>query len=134
MEGKPEEEHREPTSEQPPRTLATKGQESRIVHHGGPEILEMPLQRAHVQATPRKKALTRRHVVQQLLPHSCRWRWKHQKRGRHLLKLGQPCFGRKHHLERSVYQHAQILNSSGRVEVRLLPVDDNAQVPAQLEN
>ena len=49
------------------------------------------------------------------------------------LNWGKPCLGCKHLLKRSVYQYAQILNTSGRVEVRLLPAD-NAQVPAQLEN
>ena len=77
--------------------------------------------------------LQRSHVAQQLLPHA-RWGWRKQKRSHHFLKASQTSFRREHFLERSVYQHPQILDTSGRLEVRPLPVDNAPQIPAQLEN
>ena len=95
---------------------------SRVVHHGGPVVLEASLQWKRVSGLEEENSPVK--WCQQLLPHACWWCWKQQGGSHQLPKASRTSFWQEHLLEGCFYQHPQILDTSKWLKVGLLPVDN----------
>ena len=106
----------------------------RVVHHEGATVFEVPLRGRHASVILRKKALQRRYVTQQLLPHTHWGQQKPNEGSSHVPNASKTSLLWEHFLERHVYQNLHILDTTRRLEVGLLPVHGDPQIFAQLEN